>query len=55
MKETIINKAIVLKILCGVVFRAARNATGIAIINAIIVPIEAILIVSQTGLISTDA
>ncbi len=48
---TIINKAIGLIIsLEGVVFLAARNATGTAIINAKIVPKVAIFNVSQIGL-----
>ena len=49
--ETIINKAIGLIInLEGVVFLAARNATGTAIINAKKVPSVAIFKVSQIGL-----
>ncbi len=49
--ETIISKAIGLMInLEGVVFLAARNATGTAIINANNVPSVAIFKVSQIGL-----
>ena len=48
-EETIINNAIALTELWGVVFRAAQNATGTAIVIAIIVPKVAIFIVSQTG------
>ena len=48
-EETMIRRAIGRTNLLGVVFRAARKATGTAITIAIIVPMVAMLRVSQSG------
>ena len=49
LDDTIIKRPIVRTIRFGVVLRAVAKATGTAITMAIIVPIVAIFIVSQTG------
>ena len=49
LEDTIIKRPIVRTTIFGVVLRAVANATGTAIAMAMIVPIVAIFIVSQTG------